>query len=242
MIFTHGNRSEELPNLLSLHRARQRLDTKLVDFRRNLGCSLLDMAATQSTMLELGTLAPAFSLCDVTSGRTLGLADFSEAQALLVIFLCAHCPYVIHVAPELARLARDYAGEPLSIVAITSNDTTEYPQDAPVPTAEFAATQGFTFPILFDETQAVALAYSAACTPDFFLFDAHRKLTYRGQLDSSRPNRGPARPGAGTLNGEDLRAAINATLAGHPVSENQRPSIGCNIKWKAGNEPQYFIH
>ncbi|MEI6713375.1 MAG: thioredoxin family protein [Verrucomicrobiota bacterium] len=200
------------------------------------------MAATQSTMLELGTQAPPFTLNDVSTGQPVSLADFSQQQSLLVIFLCAHCPYVIHVAPELARLARDYSGKSLAIVGITSNDTTEYPLDAPEPTAVFSSAQGFNFPILFDESQAVAQAYSAACTPDFFLFDAERKLVYRGQLDSSRPNRGPDRPGAGSLNGEDLRAAIDATLAGLAVNENQRPSIGCNIKWKPGNAPKYFAH
>ncbi len=200
------------------------------------------MAATQSTMLDLGTRAPAFALADVTTGQTVHLGEFDGKQALLVVFLCAHCPYVVHVAPELARLGRDYAPQSLAIVAISSNDIAEYPQDAPAPTAKFAADQGFSFPVLFDDSQAVARAYSAACTPDFFLFDVQRKLVYRGQLDSSRPSRGPDRPGAGFLNGEDLRAAIDATLAGLPVSENQRPSIGCNIKWKAGNEPKYFSH
>jgi peroxiredoxin len=193
-------------------------------------------------MLELGTRAPAFALVDVTTGQTVHLGECDGKQALLVVFLCAHCPYVVHAAPELARLGRDYAPQSLAIVAISSNDIAEYPQDAPVPTAKFAADQGFSFPVLFDDSQAVARAYSAACTPDFFLFDVQRKLVYRGQLDSSRPSRGPDRPGAGLLNGEDLRAAIDATLAGLPVSENQRPSIGCNIKWKAGNEPKYFAH
>jgi peroxiredoxin len=200
------------------------------------------MAATQSTMLELGTPAPAFALPEVVSGRIVRLEDFAGQRALLVVFLCAHCPYVVHVAPELARIARDYAGQPLGIVGITANDTEAYPQDAPEPTARFAAEQGFSFPILFDENQAVAKAYSAACTPDFFLFDASHRLAYRGQLDASRPNRGIDRPGSGALNGEDLRRAIDAVLAGHAPSADQRPSIGCNIKWKPGNEPQYFAH
>lgn len=199
------------------------------------------MAATQSTMLELGTPAPAFSLPDVASGKQTGLADFSDKKALLVVFLCAHCPYVIHVAPELARIARDYHGKSLGIVGITANDTSAYPQDAPEPTARFASENGLSFPILFDQTQAVAIAYSAACTPDFFLFDENRKLVYRGQIDSSRPSR-PSRPGVGSLDGADLRAAIDATLAGIPVTQDQRPSIGCNIKWKPGNEPKYFAH
>lgn len=200
------------------------------------------MAVTPSTMLDLGTPAPDFSLPDVATGQSVALADFSGKDALLVIFLCAHCPYVVHVAPELARLGRDYAGRSLGIVGITSNDTAEYPQDAPAPTAAFARAQGFSFPILFDSTQAMAKAYSAACTPDFFLFDAARRLVYRGQLDSSRPNRGANRPGAGTLDGADLRSAIDATLSGQPVNVRQSASIGCNIKWKAGNEPSYFAH
>lgn len=183
-------------------------------------------------MLPLGTQAPAFSLPDVVSGRTVSLADFAGEKALLVVFLCAHCPYVVHVKDELARIGTDYAGK-AAIVAITSNDTVEYPQDAPEPTAAFAKAAGFNFPVLFDESQAVAQAYTAACTPDFFLFGPDRGLVYRGQLDSTRPRQE-------TPTGQDLRAAIDAVLAGQPVSETQRPSIGCNIKWKAGNEPDYF--
>ena len=196
--------------------------------------------AHSSTMLALGTAAPDFSLPDVTDGRTVSLADFAERKALLVMFLCAHCPYVVHVRPELARLARDYADASVALVAITANDTTQYPDDAPAPTAAMARAAGFTFPFLYDETQAVAKAYSAACTPDFFLFDGARRLVYRGQLDSSRPGRGPERPGSGALNGADLRAALDAVLAGQPVNPEQRPSIGCNIKWKPGHEPAYF--
>ena len=188
------------------------------------------MAATPSTMLALGTPAPGFSLPDVASGRTVSLADFSGEKALLVIFLCAHCPFVVHVKEELARLGRDYAG---SIVGITANDIAGYPQDAPKPTAAFARAAGFTFPILFDEIQAVAKAYTAACTPDFFLFGPDRRLTYRGQLDDSRPGRG-------TADGKDIRTALEALLSGQPVNPNQRPSIGCNIKWKPGNEPAYY--
>ena len=191
------------------------------------------MSATPSTMLALGTPAPGFSLPDVTSGRTVSLADFSGEKALLAIFLCAHCPFVIHVKAELARIGRDYAGRSVAIVGITANDIAGYPQDAPKPTAEFARAAGFTFPILFDETQAIAKAYTAACTPDFFLFGPDRQLIYRGQLDDSRPGRG-------TATGADLRAALDALLSDKPVSPNQRPSIGCNIKWKAGNEPSYF--
>jgi peroxiredoxin len=197
------------------------------------------MAATESTMLALGTPAPAFSLADVSSGQFRSLADLAEGRAVLVVFLCAHCPYVVHVAPELARLAKDYAGQSVSIVGITANDTAAYPQDAPEPTARFAREAGFDFPILFDEDQSVARAYSAACTPDFFLFDAAHRLFYRGQIDSSRPGRGPDRPAQGSLNGADLRAALDAVLEGRPAPENQRPSIGCGIKWKPGNEPTF---
>jgi peroxiredoxin len=198
------------------------------------------MAATPSTMLDLGTSAPAFALPSIQGAKTVSLPDFEDKQALLVIFLCAHCPYVQHVAPELARLARDYSGKSVGIVGIASNDITQYPQDAPEPTLAWATQEGLNFPILFDESQEVAKAYTAACTPDFFLFGPDRKLVYRGQIDDSRPSRGADRPGRGELNGREMRAAINAVLAGQPVSEQQMPSIGCNIKWKAGNEPAYF--
>jgi peroxiredoxin len=196
--------------------------------------------AVSSTMLELGTAAPDFSLPDVASGKTVKLADFAEKKALLVMFVCAHCPYVVHVQPELTRLARDYAGKSVGFVAITANDIAQYPQDAPEACAAMARAAGWTFPFLYDESQAVAKAYTAACTPDFFLFDAARKLVYRGQLDSSRPGRGPDRPGTGVLNGADIRAALDAALGDRPVNPQQRPSIGCNIKWKRGNEPAYF--
>jgi peroxiredoxin len=189
--------------------------------------------AVSSTMLALGTPAPDFSLPDVSDARIVSLADFSGEKALLVMFLCAHCPYVVHVQPELARLERDYADTGVALVAITANDAVQYPQDAPAPTAAMARAAGFTFPFLYDETQAVAKAYSAACTPDFFLFDAGRRLVYRGQIDSSRPGRGQP-------DGADLRAALDAVLSGAPVSADQKPSIGCNIKWKAGNAPAYF--
>ena len=191
------------------------------------------MAATPSTMLALATPAPDFSLPDVTTGKQIALADFADKKALLVIFLCAHCPYVIHVKTELSRLGRDYVEKGVGIVGITANDIAGYPQDAPKPTAEFARAAGFNFPILFDETQSVAKAYTAACTPDFFLFGPDHRLAYRGQLDDSRPGRG-------TSDGADLRAALDAILAGKPVNPNQRPGIGCNIKWKAGNEPGYI--
>jgi peroxiredoxin len=191
-------------------------------------------------MLPLGTLAPDFSLPDVATGRPVALSDFADRKALLVVFLCAHCPYVLHVQPELARIARDYAGRSAGIVGITSNDVAQYPQDAPEPTTKWSREGGLTFPILYDETQSVAKAYTAACTPDFFLFDADRKLAYRGQIDDSRPMRGPERPGNGSSSGADVRAALDAVLAGQAVNPEQRPSIGCNIKWKPGNEPAYF--
>ncbi len=193
------------------------------------------MSATNSTMLALGTAAPDFSLPDVATGQPVTLADFAGKDALLIIFLCAHCPYVIHVAPELARLARDYAGRSLAIVGITANDIANYPQDAPAPTAAFATAQGLSFPILFDDSQSVAQAYTAACTPDFFLFEKDHRLAYRGQLDRTRPRQEAP-------DGADLRAAIDAVLAGTPANPEQRPSIGCNIKWKPGNEPSYFGH
>jgi peroxiredoxin len=196
--------------------------------------------AVSSTMLALGTKAPDFQLPDVTSGRSYSLADFKNKDALLVMFICAHCPYVVHVRPELARIARDYEEKSVAIVAITANDVKQYPEDAPGPTAQMARTAGFKFPVLFDESQAVAKAYTAACTPDFFLFDRDRRLVYRGQLDDSRPGSGEVRAGFGQLNGRDIRAALDAVLSGLPVSPEQKPSIGCNIKWKPGNEPSYF--
>ena len=196
--------------------------------------------AVSSTMLALGTPAPDFSLPDLLTGRTVSLADFAEKKALLVMFLCAHCPYVVHVRPELARLARDYADKGVGLVGITANDAAQYPQDAPDPSAAMARAAGWTFPFLYDESQAVAHAYTAACTPDFFLFDRKRQLVYRGQLDDSRPGRGEDRPGRGTLNGADLRAALDAVLAGQSVNPDQKPGIGCNIKWKPGNEPAHF--
>ena len=185
-------------------------------------------------MLALGTEAPVFELNDVATGRRVSLDTFSGKKALLVMFICRHCPYVVHVRGELARLGRDYGGKDLGIVAISSNDPEEYPEDAPASLKEMAQEQGFTFPLRFDETQEVAKAYTAACTPDFFLFDQARRLVYRGQLDDSRP--GNNRP----LNGKDLRAALDAVLGGWPVPAEQKPSIGCNIKWKPGSEPEYW--
>jgi peroxiredoxin len=182
--------------------------------------------AVPSTMTALGTAAPDFALPDVTSGRTVRLVDLADRGALLVMFLCRHCPYVQHVRDELARLARDLAGADVAIVAISSNDPAAYPDDAPERLAEDARDAGYTFPFLFDETQDVAKAYGAACTPDFFLYDAGRRLVYRGQLDDSRPGNGVP------VTGRDLRAAIDAVLGGRPVPADQRPSIGCGIKWR----------
>jgi peroxiredoxin len=185
-------------------------------------------------MLALGTKAPDFELEDVVSGKTVTLADFKDKAALLVMFICKHCPYVVHVKDELARLGRDYASTPAGIVAISANDAANYPDDSPENLKAMAQELKFTFPFCYDPSQEVAQAYTAACTPDFFLFDKERKLVYRGQLDDSRPGNGKA------LNGKDLRAAIDALLAGKPVSRDQKPSVGCNIKWKKGNEPAYF--
>jgi peroxiredoxin len=184
-------------------------------------------------MLPLGVKAPDFSLPD-TRGKRVSLADFAEAPALLIVFMCNHCPYVKHVAAGLAALARDYQRRGVAVVGINSNDTDAFPEDSPAKMAEEASLRGYTFPYLFDETQAVAKAYRAACTPDFYVFDRQRRLAYRGQMDSSRPG------GDLPVTGEDLRAALDAVLAGQPVSTNQKPSIGCNIKWRPGNEPDYF--
>ena len=184
------------------------------------------MAATESRMLALGTAAPDFRLPDVVSGDIISLDTFVDKKALLVMFICRHCPFVVHVKKQLARLGKDYAGKSTGIVAISSNDAGGYPEDAPASLKEMAVELGFRFPFCYDETQEVAKAYSAACTPDFFLFDEQRKLVYRGQLDGSRP--GNSVP----VNGSDLRAAIDAVLAGGSVNPKQTPSMGCNIKWK----------
>ncbi|MEW5861618.1 MAG: thioredoxin family protein [Cyanobacteriota bacterium] len=194
------------------------------------------MVRTASTMLALGTTAPDFQLPDVVSGQTISLATFADKQALLVMFICKHCPFVKHIQGELAQLGKDYVGEKIGIVAISSNDASNYPDDAPNSLKAMANELGFTFPLCYDETQETAKAYTAACTPDFFLFDANQNLVYRGQLDDSRP--GNERP----VNGKDLRAAIDAVLAGQSIPSEQKPSIGCNIKWKPGNEPTYFSH
>ena len=182
-------------------------------------------------MLELGTKAPAFSLPDAVSGKTVSLADFAAKPGLLVMFICNHCPFVKHIRSELASLARDCQGRGLAVVAISSNDVANYPDDSPVKMKAEAAEAGYSFPYLHDESQSTAKAYKAACTPDFFLFDKGRSLVYRGQLDDSRPGNGIP------VTGKDLRAAIDAVLAGKLPAANQQPSIGCNIKWKAGNEP-----
>jgi peroxiredoxin len=185
-------------------------------------------------MLGLGTAAPDFRLPDTTAGgKEVALADFEAAPALLVAFICNHCPFVQHVAGELAALSRDLPPKGVAMVAISSNDVAAYPADSPQAMAAEAARQGWAFPYLYDETQEVAQAYRAACTPDFFLFDGDRRLVYRGQLDASRPGNGLP------VTGADLRAAVDAVLAGRPVAEDQRPSLGCNIKWKPGNEPEY---
>ena len=194
------------------------------------------MARTESTMLGLGTPAPDFQLPDVVTGKTIQLSSFAGKKALLVIFLSRHCPYVQHVQQELARLGKDYASESIGIVAISPNFVEQYPDDAPPRLAEMAAQLGIVYPICYDESQDVAKAYQAACTPDFFLFDENRLLVYRGQLDGSRP--GNAVP----VSGQDLRAAIDAVLSGRPVNAVQKPSLGCNIKWRPGNEPAYFQH
>ena len=191
------------------------------------------MAATESTMLPLGTVAPGFRLRDA-EGREVALDDFAAAPALLVMFICNHCPYVKHVREQLASLGRDYLARGAAIVAISSNDVEKYPQDSPEKMKAEAAEAGYSFPYLFDETQEVAKAYRAACTPDFYLFDGGRRLVYRGQLDGSRP--GNDEP----VDGADLRAALDAVLSGGAVAAEQRASIGCNIKWKPGNEPDYF--
>ena len=184
------------------------------------------MALTPSTMLALGTKAPDFSLPEVVSGKRVMLSDFQNKKAMLVMFICRHCPYVQHVQQELGRLGQDYQNKDIGIVAISSNDAKNYPEDAPKKLKEMAKELGFCFAYCYDESQEVAKAFTAACTPDFFLYDEKRKLVYRGQLDDSRPGNGKP------VTGKDLRAAIDAVLNGRVVNPIQRPSIGCNIKWK----------
>jgi peroxiredoxin len=184
-------------------------------------------------MLTLGTRAPEFALPD-TEGGVVSLSDFRGAPALLVIFMCNHCPYVKHVRHALAELAREYMDRGVAIVGINANDIENYPEDRPEVMAREKREVGYPFPYLYDESQEVAKAYRAACTPDFFLFDPDQRLAYRGQLDDSRPGNGKP------ITGVDLRAALDAVLEGRPLPDDQKPSLGCNIKWKAGNEPDYF--
>jgi peroxiredoxin len=191
------------------------------------------MPETPSTMLDLGTATPSFSLPDF-NGRIVSDADFKGSKALLVAFICKHCPFVRHIRQEFSRFAKEYQAKGLGIVAIASNDTTEFPEDGPTGMKEEAAEAGYTFPYLFDEKQRVAQAFRAACTPDFFLFDGSGRLAYRGQFDGSRPKNDVP------VNGADLRAAADAVLAGKPAPAVQKPSIGCNIKWSPGNAPEYF--
>lgn len=191
------------------------------------------MAATPSTMLELGTEAPDFVLPEADGG-TVALGDLTDAPALLVMFICSHCPFVQHLREHFARTLNAYQTKGLAVVAINSNDIDRYPQDGPEAMMREKKEIGYTFPYLFDEDQTVAQAYRAACTPDFFLFDGERKLRYRGQYDDSRPGNGIP------VTGSDLKSAIDLVLAGSLPEPDQKPSVGCNIKWKPGNEPDYF--
>lgn len=192
------------------------------------------MALTASTMLPIGTKAPDFQLPDVVSGETISLTTFAGKKVLLVMFTCKHCPFVKHVQDELANLGKDYTNRDVGIVAISANDVNKYPDDAPEQLKTIAQELNFTFPLCYDESQETAKAYTAACTPDFFLFDADQRLVYRGQLDDSRPSNGKP------VTGKDLRAALDTVLAGQSVNSDQKPSVGCNIKWKPGNEPSYY--
>jgi peroxiredoxin len=191
------------------------------------------MPEVPSTMLDLGTTLPSFSLPDL-NGRTVSDADFKDSRALLVAFICKHCPFVKHIRTEFARFAKEYEAKGLKVVAIASNDVKEFPEDGPEGMKQEAAEAGYTFPYLFDGKQQVAQAFRAACTPDFFLFDGSRRLAYRGQFDGSRPKSDVP------VTGSDLRAAADAVLAGKPAPATQRPSMGCNIKWSPGNAPEYF--
>lgn len=191
------------------------------------------MVVTASTMFELGVSAPNFSLPD-TQGNIVSLKDFKNAKAFLVMFMCNHCPFVKHVLRNLVSIVKDFQTKGVSVVGINSNDVTTVPEDRPDMMSRAAKDIGFTFPYLYDESQEVAKAYHAACTPDFFLFDAQRKLVYRGQMDDSRPGNNVP------VTGEDLIAAVNSLLQGTKISEKQKPSMGCNIKWRSGNEPDYI--
>ena len=191
------------------------------------------MVKTESTMLPLGSTAPPFSLMNV-DGQIVTLDNFADSRALLVMFICNHCPYVIHVADQLAVLGHEYMQKGVGVVAISANDISTHPADSPEQMVREAEDRGYPFPYLYDQDQSVAKAYRAACTPDFFVFDKNHQLTYRGQLDDSRPESGIP------VTGTDLRAALDATLAGEPVPDPQKPSLGCNIKWIEGHEPEYF--
>ncbi len=191
------------------------------------------MAKTPSTMAELGTKAPPFNLKD-PSGKAYSMGDFRDAPVLVVMFICNHCPYVQHIRKELSAFGKEYRAKDVAIVGINSNDARNYPDDSPAKMAEEAKRWGYTFPYLVDDTQEIAKAYRAACTPDFFVYGKDRKLAYRGQFDDSRPESGKP------VTGKDLRAAVDALLAGRNPSKDQKASLGCNIKWKAGNEPDYF--
>lgn len=193
------------------------------------------MVRTESTMLALGTKAPDFSLPEPATGSTVSLDNFQDARALLIIFMCNHCPYVKHLNKPLAELIKQYEDKGLQAVAINANDVDNYPDDSPEKMITEVKNIGYSFPYLYDATQETAKAYKAACTPDFFLFDANQQLAYRGQFDGSRPKNDIP------LTGDDMRSAVELVLAGTPIPENeQKPSMGCNIKWKAGNEPSYF--
>ena len=192
------------------------------------------MVRTASTMLELGVDAPDFSLTNAIDGKTVSLADFSDSPALVVMFICNHCPFVIHLADHIAQFGSEYQEKGAAIVAISANDIEKYPQDGPDKMAEEATERGYTFPYLYDADQSVAQAYRAACTPDFYVFDKDHKLVYRGQFDDSRPKTDIP------ITGQDLRNAVDLVLAGKEVPADQRPSIGCNIKWIEGKEPEYF--
>ncbi len=191
------------------------------------------MVMTASTMLPLGSDIPEFSLLNV-DGKQISSADLPSGQPVLVMFICNHCPFVIHLDQALAQFGKEYQEKGLTVIAISSNDVSTHPADSPDKMAEMVKSSGWTFPYLYDETQDTAKAFRAACTPDFFLFDQNHKLAYRGQFDASRPGNGIA------VTGEDLKSACDAVLAGEPVPETQKPSIGCNIKWKQGQEPDYF--
>jgi peroxiredoxin len=217
-----------MPRIFSWLRRTVAFDVAELDLLRRLA-----MVKTASTMRQLGTPAPDFHLLNV-DGRMVGLDDFRDQPGLLVMFMCNHCPFVKHVADGLTKLANDYLPLGVAIVGINSNDAAGYPQDSPEQMVHEANERGYPFPYLYDETQEVAKAYGAACTPDFFVFDKSRRLFYRGQLDASRPGNNIP------VTGADLRASLDAMLAGEGPPEKQIPSIGCNIKWRAGNEPQYF--